>query len=166
VRTRILLTGIVAFVLAGCDAAAPSGVLGRAAVVVIHGDGTRQTACLSLDSDDTTGQELLGRTGWEYQIDAGNAMGVLVCQIDGEGCEFPAENCLCRCRPGQPCQYWAYFNHDPGGDWSYGARGASQRIVRDGSLDAWVWLTSASADEAAAPVLESLTFESVCPAQP
>jgi hypothetical protein len=161
-KSGVQVIGIAALVLAGCVAAPSSGEAGRAAVVVIHGDGTRQSACIDLDSGELTGTELLSRVGWDYQIDAGNAMGVLVCRIDGEGCAFPTEDCMCRCRPSEPCQYWAYFNRDPGGPWTYGAFGASQRRVVDGSMDAWVWLTSASADEAAAPVLESLTLEDIC----
>ncbi len=162
-KSGVLVIEIAALVLAGCVAApSPAGEAGRAAVVLIHGDGSQQRACVDLDPDGLTGQELLGRAGWEYQIDAGNAMGVLVCRIDGEGCAFPTEDCMCQCRPGEPCAYWAYFNRDPGGDWTYGTSGASRRQLSDGDIDAWVWLTNASADEAVAPVLESLSFEDVC----
>lgn len=160
---RLLLAcGLAALGLAACRSTPEAGSVGQAGLVVIHSDGSQQSTCLTFPGESITGLELLAASGWDYQVDAANPMGVLVCKIDDEGCAFPEDSCLCECRGVGVCQYWAYFNRDPGGEWVYGFLGASGRQVKDGAVDAWVWLTSANAGDAAAPVLGDLAFEDIC----
>jgi hypothetical protein len=154
-----ILSGVV---LGGCLVAVHQGEAGRAGVVLVHGDGTLQTACVSLDPAGTSGQGLLEAAGWATAFDASNPMGVLVCSIEGEGCDYPNERCWCRCTPGAMCSYWAYFTREPDGEWGYGVLGASSRQASNGSLDAWVWLTGLGASDAVAPLLAPVDFETVC----
>ncbi len=98
-----------------------------------------------------SGAELLRRSGLAVSADARNAMGTLMCSIDGEGCAFPGEECFCACRTPGACQYWAYFQAQADGAWSYAAQGADQRRVVDGDMDAWVWVTSSSPAEVSLP---------------
>lgn len=135
---------------------------GRAALFVLHGDGSAASACVVFEGDSITGEELLEQSGFSTAVDATNPMGLMVCEIDGEGCGFPSEACLCACRGAGGCSYWAYFNRDPGGDWVYAFQGATQRVVHDGDLDAWVWLDRAvPGDELSLPSSET-DFESIC----
>jgi hypothetical protein len=92
-------------------------------------------------------------------------MGVMVCSVDGEGCAFPAEDCLCQCEGPGSCTYWAYFTRSPGEDWVYSPLGASAQTVHDGDLEAWVWLSGTSRAGPEVPPVPDLTFVEVCSAE-
>ena len=84
--------------------------------------------------------------------------------IDGEGCAFPEESCLCQCDQPGSCGYWAYFDWDEErASWIYAAQGARQRLLGDGDLDAWVWLTSTGPEAVEAALPKDVGFEEVCP---
>ena len=121
-------------------AAPPEAVGGRAAIVVVHGDGTIATDCVAFEGETLNGAELLRRSRFSSSVDAANPLGTLVCAIDGEGCSFPQDSCLCQCRGPGGCSYWAYFNLDPDGGWTYAVQGARLRALKGGDVDAWVWL--------------------------
>lgn len=158
----------LAFALAACSPAPPqpeSGTPNRAGLVIVHGTGEVGRACVEFREASISGEELLGRAGFAVGLDEANPMGSLVCSIAGEGCDVPAEPCLCRCLGPGTCAYWAYFQRDPAAGWSYSAQGARTRMVRHGDLDGWVWLPSTGpADaEAAARPLQDFQFADVCP---
>jgi hypothetical protein len=131
-------------------------------LLVAASDGSFSSTCVSFEGSEISGQDLLRRSGFEVIVDSGNALGTLVCSIGGEGCRFPDEPCLCRCRGVGPCSYWAYFNWTSENGWIYAVQGARLRQLQDGDLDAWIWLDrSLPTDELRLPPSE-FTFESVC----
>ncbi len=119
--------------------------------------------CVEFGEPEITGEELLARSELRYSINAANPMGVLVCSIEGSGCLYPEEDCFCECnRPGS-CSYWSYFTRRLGEGWSYSVQGASQRRVKHGDLDAWVWISSSGPGEARPEeALAAIAFEDVC----
>ena len=152
-------------VLTACVATSTTGAGGRAGLVVRHGDGRLQTACVSFQGDTISGEDLLAGSGFDVRLDAANALGSLICSIDGEGCAFPEESCLCRCDQPGSCGYWAYFVWDgQRASWSYASQGARLRLLGDGDLDAWVWLTSSGPEDVAAALPQDVAFEDICQA--
>jgi len=149
-----------ALALTACGTA-PAGSH-RAGLVVVHGDGSVQTACVDFSQAEISGLELLDQSGLDYQLDASNPMGALVCKVGSEGCDFPAQDCLCQCSLGQTCRYWGYFNRQAGADWVYAVSGPSSQKVRDGDVDAWVWLTGDEASQSVPPELTNLGFDQIC----
>ena len=149
--------------LAACGTSAPPAqVSGRAGLIVGLSDGSFTTTCVTFEGSGFSGEDLLRQSGLPVALDAGNALGTLVCSIAEEGCRFPAEACLCRCRGAGPCSYWAYFNWDDEDGWTYAVQGARLRQVQDRDLDAWIWLDrSLPSDELPLPPSE-LTFERIC----
>ncbi len=152
-------------VLAACASATPSSstpASGRAGLVVGRPDGSFATTCVPFKGSEIAGEDLLRASGYPVTLDAGNALGTLVCSISGEGCRFPDEACLCHCRGVGPCSYWAYFNWDPENGWTYAVQGARLRMLHDGDLDAWIWLDR-SPPGAEFPLLPpEVTFEGIC----
>ncbi len=138
----------------------------RAALAVVHGDGSVQTACVAFSEPEISGLELLERAGMPISLDASNPMGAMVCQVQGEGCDFPGQSCLCQCSPGSPCRYWAYFSRSPEAGWVYASTGATGRQVLPGDMDAWVWLAASGTEQAIPASLDAMTFEDICPPAP
>ncbi|HSR47295.1 MAG TPA: hypothetical protein VLL77_04840 [Anaerolineales bacterium] len=158
------LAGLAAslFVLAACTAQRVPAPSGEAAILVVHGNGAITSACVSIDGDDFTGEDVLRRSEIEAAVEPTNPLGLLVCGLEGEGCDFPNEPCLCQCRALGSCSYWAYFNLDPEGRWVYAVEGARLRTVQDGDVDLWIWLDrSLPGDELPLPPPEN-AFESAC----
>lgn len=130
----------------------------RAAVVVVFGNGNTQKRCIEFTEDQISGMELLDRTGLDVSVDASNAMGVAVCKIGRNGCNYPSQNCFCECQ-GAECLYWSYWTGDAGGDWTYSGMGTSNRALRDGDIDGWVWGVGTTSSASPPP---AITFEQVC----
>jgi hypothetical protein len=129
----------------------------RAGLVVEFGDGRVMTRCVTLETEEATGADLLTLSGLEVLVDASSGMGITVCQVEGVGCAYPADPCFCQCMSGNACAYWNYFYRDPGEtDWSYSALGALLRKVNPGSVEAWVW------GDGQTPPADDLTFEAIC----
>ncbi|MGD2205408.1 MAG: hypothetical protein PVH17_01400 [Anaerolineae bacterium] len=128
--------------------------------LVIQFDEERvETLCLAFDGDEIRGDRLLAHSSLDVIVDASSSMGVTVCQIEGQGCAYPAEHCFCECMGigGSGCAYWNYFYRDPGAeDWTYSALGAVLRQAKPGSVEAWVW-----GDGHISPA-DTLTFEAIC----
>ncbi len=148
--------------LGACDGSANPVPLQRAGLVILHGDGTLRQACVEFSERSISGYELLARSGIAAVVDPRNAMGVLVCSIDGEGCSFPDQDCLCACRGTGACTYWAYFTRSPDGSWSYSPVGPSMRRLSDADVDAWVWLRSSGVEASQSPPLPSLDIDALC----
>lgn len=107
----------------------------RAGLVVGKGDGSLVTRCVEFVEDELSGYDLLLRSGLQVVATQSGGMGVLICEIDGQGC--PANNCWCKCS-GSTCTYWSYW-HLEGGEWSYAFMGALGRRIRSGDVDGWMW---------------------------
>lgn len=164
-RTIIAGIPLLLILLSACAPAASPGPSdgGRAALIIVDSQRATYQTCVEVRGAETTGQELIGLAGLPITLDERNAMGALVCAIDGQGCAFPAEDCLCQCRGLGECAYWASFVRTPPGEWTYAALGLSAQKVRPGDLYAWVWLPSASANAEVLGWLPDSTLESICP---
>jgi len=130
----LLALGILTLALAG-------GVLAdepsRATLVLAFGPDDVQTSCITFDEAEITGLDLLQRSGLAV-IQAGTTgVGDSICKIDAVGCDFPGEHCFCQCLS-TPCDFWSYWYWQDG-DWVFSQRGAAQRRVSDGAIEAWVW---------------------------
>ena len=131
---------------------------GRVGLVIRFEDGRVETFCLEVEGE-VTGADLLLRSGLDVVMDTASSMGVTICRIEGQGCDFPAEHCFCRCMGGSDCAYWNYFYREPGGDtWTYSNLGAGVHKAEVGSVEAWVW------GDGHTPPSDDLTFEAVCAA--
>jgi hypothetical protein len=129
----------------------------QAGLFVEFGDGQVVTRCVTFDEGEISGADLLTRSGLEVVVDASSGMGVIVCQIEGEGCDYPTGPCFCQCMGGGECAYWNYYYRDPGEtDWTYSPLGAVARQVRHGSIEAWVWGNGHT------PPAAELSLEAIC----
>lgn len=109
----------------------------RAALVVVFGEGQVEARCVEFAEAQVSGTDLLRRSGLAVVLSETQGLGAAVCAVEGVGCQFPAEDCFCRCR-GAECRYWTYWRWE-GGKWVYSGLGASSRLLGDGDMDAWVW---------------------------
>jgi len=129
----------------------------QAGLVVQFADGRVETRCVDFEDDQITGADLLALSGLDAVVDPSSGMGVTVCQIEGQGCAYPAEPCFCQCMGGGECAYWNYFFRDGGqAEWTYSPLGAAIRKTNPGSVEGWVW------GDGHGPPPEELTFEVVC----
>ncbi len=126
----------------------------RAGIVVLHGDESVVSACVSFSEESISGAELLRRSGMQVGLGAYGGLGYGVCAIGDEGCAA-GQDCFCQCRS-NPCAYWVYSHRNPDDSWAISGSGASGWQVRDGDVDGWVW-----GDGSTAP--PTVTFEQVCP---
>lgn len=136
-----------AFPTAGAEApcAADSAVYGaeaagqelrHAGLVVVFPDGRTETRCIAFAEEEISGVELLRRSGLPVVFSGFGGLGSGVCRIDDVGCSDP-DDCFCQCR-GADCAYWSYFALRDG-EWDFQNVGPSQRRLRDGDVDGWVW---------------------------
>lgn len=129
----------------------------QAGLVVQFGDGQIEVRCVAFEGNEISGADLLTRSGLNLIVDTSSGMGITVCQIEGEGCGFPAEPCFCQCTGGGECAYWNYFYRDPGATgWAYSPLGAILRQVRPGSVEGWVW------GDGHTPPDDQWAFETIC----
>jgi len=161
----LALAAALSLVVSGCTAAfAPEASQGgRAALIIVAQDGSTRQTCVTLAAGEASGRALLERSSLPVTLDDRNAMGALVCAIDGLGCDYPAEPCFCRCEQLGTCTYWAYFVRSPPGEWTYSVQGVSAQPVRPGELHAWVWLDASRTGAEALGLLPDASFEAVCP---
>jgi hypothetical protein len=110
--------------------------MNRAGLMIEFPDGRTETRCIEFSEETITGAELLRRSGLPVVFSGFGGLGSGVCRIDDVGCADP-NDCFCQCR-GASCAYWSYWTVRDG-EWRYQNVGASDRTVRDGDIDAWVW---------------------------
>jgi len=145
---------------AGVRADAPS----RAGLVIAYAPEDVETACVTFDSAEVTGLELLQRAGLDV-IQAGTTgVGDSVCKIGAVGCDYPGEHCFCQCLS-TPCAFWSYWYWQDG-DWIFSQLGASSRRVTDGAVEAWVWGDGQTPPPAIDLTDEGGPFLAICPALP
>lgn len=123
---------LLAFLAVGWAQPTPN----RAGVVVQFGDGRVEQACVDFVENEITGIDLLNRAGIEY-VAQSTGMGAAVCQIENEGCAYPADDCFCQCQ-GASCVFWRLYTARDNA-WALANIGASSTKVRDGDVQAWVW---------------------------
>jgi len=154
----VALCALAGLVLAGPDrAASAQAEPNRAGLVVRYEDGRVETRCVELQAAEITGADLLVQSGLDAIVDASSGLGITVCRIEGQGCDYPSQPCFCSCSGTGPCAYWNYYYRDAAGsDWTYAPLGALLRKVKSGSVDAWVW------GDGNTPPAADLTFEAVC----
>jgi hypothetical protein len=164
-RKAVVFLACAATMLAGCAPSLPppASPAGRAALIVVGADGSRRQACVTVEGVEMTGRQLLEGSGFPAILDDRNAMGALVCSIDGLGCGYPAEPCFCQCEQLGSCTYWAYFVRTPPGAWTYSAMGVSAQPVRPGELHTWIWLDASKTGTEAVGLLPEVEFDQVCP---
>ncbi len=115
----------------------------RAALVMRFADGSVQTRCVAFSEPSLSGQQLLVRSGFPIIVNPNGAFGGAVCSINGAGCNYPGQDCFCRCMSAQ-CEYWAYYHWVPAGsgtagNWEYSQTGAAGYEVKDGAVEGWSW---------------------------
>jgi hypothetical protein len=161
----LALAAALSLVVSGCTAAATPEASqgGRAALIIVGQDGSTRQTCVTLPAGQSSGRALLELSSLPVTLDDRNAMGALVCAIDGLGCDYPAEPCFCQCEQLGTCTYWAYFVRTPPGEWTYSVQGVSTQPVRPGELHAWVWLDASRTGTEALGRLPDASFETVCP---
>ncbi|HEY3229465.1 MAG TPA: hypothetical protein VGJ87_09605 [Roseiflexaceae bacterium] len=128
----------------------------RAGLVIQHGDGRVITSCVSFTEPEISGADLLDRAGVSYVAQKAT-IGAAVCKLDGEGCDYPTEDCFCHCK-GADCAYWAY-QHLRDGRWVYSQLSASGTKLRPGDVDGWAWGAGNVQAGAQPPVI---SFQEVC----
>jgi len=137
----------------------------QAVLIVDYGGGKVDSRCVSFAKESISGVELLELSGIPIKIGS-TMMGVQVCEIAGVGCDPAREQCFCKC-VGTSCTYWNYFQWRDG-VWKYSPVGASQRTLRDGDADLWMWsdgkrLPDISPEGLCPAVNESPTAEAATP---
>ncbi|OQY25857.1 MAG: hypothetical protein B6I34_01320 [Anaerolineaceae bacterium 4572_32.1] len=133
---RILLFAILTALLI---TAAPSQAQSphQAGLVVQFPDGHIETACVEFSEEEINGVDLLTRSGLAAIFDHSSGLGTKVCKIGETGCNYPGEDCWCRCQ-GSPCAYWNYWALKDR-QWLYSPLGASARRLGNGDVDGWAW---------------------------
>ncbi len=156
VLSRLLLLLLLGTLLLSNSALA--GADHHAGLVVRFGNGSVYTECVSFGEDSITGAEVLDRSALSVITQAG-PMGIAVCKIGTEGCNYPAEPCFCKCQGGADCLYWAYY-HLKNGKWDYSPVGAGSYYVHDGDVEGWAWGSGTFGSSGAQPPL--IPFDSIC----
>ncbi len=136
----------------GTHLASAQGAQSRAGLVVQFGDGSVRSYCIAFEGESITGFDLLLKSGLNVTAEGFGGMGGLVCKIEGEGCDYPGEACVCKSY-GPQGVYWSY-HHLREGKWKTSSMGAGGYRVRNGEVDGWAW----SAGKA--PVVR--TFDQLC----
>jgi hypothetical protein len=157
----ILLLAACIILLIAIDNAAPTRADGprRAGLVIAH-DGEVLKRCVEFSEDEISGLDLLQRADVDLNY-AQTGQGATICQIDGQGCSYPEQDCFCQCQ-GSPCIYWSAWSLVEGG-WKYSTVGASGMRVRDGKVIGWNWAAGSTSQAAPPP---STSFEEICGAAP
>jgi len=131
--------------------------------VVIQGpDGQPEAHCVTLEGENSTGEDALRATGLDILLEE-SSRGVTVCKVGATGCNFPDEHCFCQCEGGDICAYWSYFHRSEAGTWQYSAMGAQAYTVTQGSVEMWWWRDSSQTDADPPP---TLTFDQICNGAP
>lgn len=134
-RKKLFLITLIALVL--IPAMGQAQKLNHAGLVIQFPDGQLETVCVEFSADEISGVDLLSRSELPVTFDYSSGLGATVCKIGETGCNYPGENCFCRCQ-GSPCIYWNYWMLKDG-QWVYSPLGAGNRRLGDGDVDGWFW---------------------------
>ena len=110
---------------AGCPAAPH-----HAYVVVQHLSGGVLQRCVGFGGSTIDGDQLMARSGIEYQTQTFSGLGKAVCQIDREPAHF--STCFPKDQP-----YWALYESRHGGPWITPSTGYATLVLSDGDALGW-----------------------------
>lgn len=161
-KQTVVMAGLLVLLLVVAAGSAAAQEPNRAGLVIQFAEDRVETWCLEFEGEEIAGNDLLARSGLDLVIDATSGLGITVCKIESQGCDFPTQHCFCQCMGGEGCRYWNYYYRRPGDEaWTYSPLGALLRQVQPGGVEAWVW------GDGSTPPDEVLTFEAICaPATP
>jgi hypothetical protein len=151
---------LIALLALPAAASGQTGGSSRVGLVVQFGDGTLYTGCIEFSEPAISGHDVLARSGLGVTAEY-TGMGAAVCKLEGDGCDFPADLCFCRCQ-GSPCVYWVY-HHLADGAWQYSGFGASTHQVSDGDVEGWAWGEGSPVGGLQPPVIP---FDQLCAVPP
>ncbi len=168
VRTRNLLCRIslvmllgVTLLITGSTQAQSSLYPHHAGVVIKFSDGSVQTACVDLGEDgQASGYDVLRAANVSLVVET-SGMGITICKINQDGCDYPSRACFCQCmmNPGEQCIYWSY-HHLVNGAWVYSNVGASGYTVHSGDVEGWGWGVGTINSSGSQPPVK--TFSEIC----
>jgi hypothetical protein len=154
-RWKVVLFLIAAFVPVVRDGAPARAATSRAVIVVQHGDAIAQAKCVKFNERSISALTLVKRSRFEF-VAAKYSTGHAMCWLDGEGCKSSRQGtgpgrCFC-----DPVRFWGYWTQERGEPLpSLSGAGLDQRVVRDGSVDYWVWGIGQ-------PPIQPTTVDAVC----
>ena len=140
---------ILSFVLAALTAPTAAAQEESHAGIYVRTGEDVASECVAFSEDEITGEQLLERSSIDAVLDR-RSLGTAVCRLDGVGCG--ADDCFCE----YPA-FWGYWTRAGDEDWVFSDVGASDRTVRDGTVDGW----SFGKDGKPAPG-DDVTFEDLC----
>jgi len=133
-------------------------------LVVVHGNGQVTSQCITFQGEEISGYELLEQSNLDLNIDASNSMGATICRLDGEGCNYPQDDCFCQCQSSRNCIYWSYWHLDDG-QWQYSSLGSSSYSLHGGEVQGWVW-SKGNVGSSAEKAPPQTSFEAICAPAP
>ena len=135
----LIAIALLAIAITGLPTATDAQSVGRAGLVVVHGDGRQAFAIVQFEGDSITAVEALERTGLEVTELSFGALGVAVCAIEGTGCNVTTcRRRVCQGpRPDDP--FWKLFIRTDEGKWQPAPLGISSESLGDGAVRALAW---------------------------
>jgi hypothetical protein len=112
-----------------------AGAAHKAYVVVQHGGGTAMQKCVGFDGDRIGGEDLMKKSGVEYQAQAFSGVGKAVCQVDNEPSQF--SECFPKDKP-----FWALYVSQSGGPWQQGQTAYTAVSLKNGDALGWEYQSS------------------------
>jgi hypothetical protein len=102
----------------------------KAYVVVQHGGGASVQKCVGFDAEQIGGEDLMKKSGIEYQTQDFSGVGKAVCQLDNEPAQF--SECFPKDRP-----FWAMYVSQGGSGWQQGQSAYTAVSLKDGDALGW-----------------------------
>jgi hypothetical protein len=132
----LLLTacGSAGGVQTAASPAAPACVDAKAAhkayVVVQHAAGTTVQKCVGFDAAAINGEDLMQKSGIEFQAQSFSGIGKAVCQLDNEPAQF--SECFPKDKP-----YWALYTSQTGAPWQQAQTAYPGLQLKNGDAVGW-----------------------------
>ena len=123
-----------------------AGAPHRAYLVVEHSGGKSVQRCVGFQGDQISGDDLMTRSGVEFQTQTFSGMGKAVCQIDNEPAQF--SECFPKDKP-----YWALYVERGDGGWQQAQTSYSQVSLKDGGALGWEYESSTASPPPPPPPL-------------
>lgn len=127
----------------GASSCVNAGAAHHAYVVVTHLDGHSVQRCIGFAEAQIAAEDLMTKSGVEYQAQTFSGLGKAVCQVDNEPKQF--SECFPKDQP-----YWALYTQSAGGTWTAVQTGYTEVKLRDGEALGWRY-TPATASPAPVP---------------
>lgn len=108
----------------------------RATLVIETAPDESRALCVGFDGAEASVLDLLERSGLALRYQDFGGGNVMICSIDGVGCDYPRRECTCEFAGER--RFWGMYLRD-GERWTFAQTGAAQTPVRDGSVVGWRW---------------------------